>query len=75
MNNEFELLDPLLKIQEVARLIGRSRCSIWRDVNAGEFPAPLKNGPRSYAWPLSEIMEWRGKLPRRGPKMVKEEEG
>ena len=77
MNNEFEFepLDRLVKITDVCLLVGKSRTSVWRDVHAGTFPAPYKNGQRSYAWSLEDIGEWRRNLPRRGPKMVKEEEG
>lgn len=35
-----------------------SHVHIWRLVKAGQFPAPLKLGPRKVAWLRSEVEEW-----------------
>jgi len=51
-------LDPIIKLPEVATLTGLSRSSIYRLAAAGEFPQPLKLGPRSSGWRSSSIAEW-----------------
>lgn len=56
--------DRLLTIDAVCRLTQRSRSSIYRDIEKGAFPRPLKTGAKTRAWPLSEIREWRRQLPR-----------
>lgn len=35
-----------------------SSATLWRKVRAGEFPKPLKLGPRITAWPVESIREW-----------------
>jgi predicted DNA-binding transcriptional regulator AlpA len=35
-----------------------SAATLWRKVRAGEFPKPVKLGPRITAWPVESIREW-----------------
>ena len=35
-----------------------SRDYVRREIRAGRFPAPVKLGPRTYAWPETEIDDW-----------------
>lgn len=35
-----------------------SSATLWRKVRAGEFPKPVKLGPRITAWPVESIREW-----------------
>ena len=35
---------------EVHARYGKSRTQVWRDVRAGNFPAPVKLGPNSIGW-------------------------
>ena len=58
--------DPILRINQVMSLLGRSRSSILRDVQAGRVPRPLKTGPRSIGWLKSEIMACRLRMKRVG---------
>ena len=37
---------------------GRSRATIYRDVMAGLFPAPIAIGPRAKGWLESDIEKW-----------------
>lgn len=46
--------ERLLTITEVGEMIGRARASIYRDLNAGVIPQPVRVGS-SVRWPLSEI--------------------
>ncbi|PAV27545.1 transcriptional regulator [Tamilnaduibacter salinus] len=50
--------ERLLRRKEVESLTGRSRSSIYDDMQAGTFPKPIKIGPRAVAWPESVIREW-----------------
>ena len=55
------LMDRILRTPEVVKLTGLSRTTIWRRVQSGDFPAPVKLGSlagRSVGWRESEIVEW-----------------
>jgi prophage regulatory protein len=55
----------LIDLAAVCRMTSRSRSSIYRDIETGAFPAPLKTGPKSNAWLESEVIAWIEGLPRR----------
>ena len=46
----------LLRCPEVEALRGFKRGRIYEECRQGLLPAPIKNGKRSSAWPLSEIL-------------------
>ena len=48
----------LLRLPEVCRRTGKKRSSIYREISAGAFPAPVKLGERASAWPEHEIDAW-----------------
>lgn len=48
----------LIRIPEVQHRTGYAKSSIYRMVNADEFPAPIKIGARASAWLESEIEDW-----------------
>lgn len=50
--------ERFIRFPEVQSITGRSRPTIYRDIEAGAFPKPIKIGPRAVAWPLSVIQEW-----------------
>ncbi|MFB3111810.1 MAG: helix-turn-helix transcriptional regulator [Gemmatimonadales bacterium] len=55
----------ILPLKEVQfRTGGKSRTTLWRDVRAGRFPAPVKVGPNRIGWLESEIEDWQENLPR-----------
>ncbi len=57
----------LIRIDEVIRLTGlKSRVDIASRVKKGEFPRPLKIGPRAIAWHESEIRRWIESRPLAG---------
>lgn len=35
-----------------------SKSTLWRMVNDGRFPKPIKLGPRITAWRCEEVHEW-----------------
>lgn len=47
----------LIGVQEVARLLGRSERSIWRDVDEGRMPPPIHLGG-ARRWRRAEIHNW-----------------
>lgn len=56
----------LLTYQDVMRLTGiRSRTTIWRRVQAKEFPSPVDLGGGRIRWRSDEIARWIEALPRR----------
>lgn len=50
--------DPLLRRNEVERLIGLKRSALYKLIRAGEFPAPVRISERAVAWRQSEISAW-----------------
>ncbi len=63
-----EIAEPqlrLLSLDAVCRMTSRSRSSIYRDVEKGSFPAPVRTGPKSNAWIYDEVQDWIRALPRR----------
>ena len=49
--------ERLLKLPEVKRMTGRSEASIYRDMESGTFPRPVKIG-RWVGWRESLIQAW-----------------
>ena len=48
----------LLRLPEVAQMVGLSKSTIYATVNIGTFPAPKRLGARSVAWLQSEVASW-----------------
>lgn len=48
----------LRKLPVVCRQTALSRANIYRLVKTGEFPAPVKLGPRASAWVGAEVDTW-----------------
>jgi predicted DNA-binding transcriptional regulator AlpA len=38
-------LDPLMNLREVAKVIGRSVREVWREINRGRLPKPVRGRP------------------------------
>jgi predicted DNA-binding transcriptional regulator AlpA len=56
----------LLRLPQVLRLIPVARSTWWAGIKAGRFPAPVKLGPRSVAWRVSEIRALVERLTKEG---------
>lgn len=54
----------MIRLKEVMKRTGKSRTTIWRNVRAGTFPAPVSTGPQSIAWFEDEVQEWQDSLKR-----------
>ena len=50
--------ERLLKCREVVEIVSLSRASIYRLMKAGDFPRPIRLGPGSVRWKLSDIVAW-----------------
>ncbi len=50
--------ETLIGRQEVERMVGLSRSTIYDAMRRGEFPLPLKVGPKAVRWRSSEIEAW-----------------
>ncbi len=58
------MADNILSLKKVMAESNKSRTTLWRDVRAGTFPAPIQLGPNSIGWFEKEIREWQKGLPR-----------
>ena len=56
--------DRLLPRPEVERIASIGRSAIYRGIDAGTFPEPVRVGPRSVRWLLSEVLQWIASRPR-----------
>lgn len=50
--------EGLAKLPAVINATGLSRSTIYARVKLGEFPAPVKLGERSVAWPVESVRAW-----------------
>jgi prophage regulatory protein len=57
-----DAVERLLRLPEVVRTIGVSRATIYRYVNTGRLPPPVKLSTRCIAWRASEITAWMAAL-------------
>lgn len=51
--------DPLLPRPEVEAECGIGRSTIYRMMDAGTFPRPLRIGPGNVRWRRSDIERWK----------------
>lgn len=61
------MTERLLRLRDVKTTTGLGSSTIYRFIQAGTFPAPLKIGGFASRWRESQIHEWIEALPRRGP--------
>lgn len=50
----------LIRLQDVIKLCGLSRSSIYGAIKAQQFPAPVAIGGRARAWIKHEVENWIG---------------
>jgi prophage regulatory protein len=48
----------ILRLAQVRQRTGRPTSSIYADIAAGTFPAPIPLGPRAVGWIEEEIDAW-----------------
>lgn len=54
----------LLTRQQIEEITGLTRSTIYRLMRSGQFPEPIRIGPRAVRWPQSEIESWIADRPR-----------
>ena len=53
-----QLSDALLRIATVRQATGLSTATIYRKLNAGEFPQPVRLGARCSRWKAEDVRAW-----------------
>ena len=48
----------LIRLPEVIHLTGYKRTALYKKIDQGDFPRPVKLGPRAVAWIENEVMNW-----------------
>ena len=56
----------ILRIDEVLRLTGLSKATVYRLMDEGLFPGHVLLGPRAVGWYEHEVREWLANRPRAG---------
>ena len=56
-------MNRFLRRKEVEQMVGLSRASIYRLVDTGDFPRPIRVGPRAVRWRLGDIEQWISERP------------
>lgn len=60
----------LLRFREVEHLVCLSRSAVYRRMQAGEFPRPVRIGPKAVRWRTEDIEAWLAANPTRRPRAV-----
>lgn len=55
---EVGMLDRMMNINDVVNVTGISRATIYRQMEAGEFPQRVRISGGRVSWRESEIQEW-----------------
>ena len=50
--------DRLLRLSEVETIIGCKKSSIYRMLEEGKFPKPIRYSPRLVVWPETVVLQW-----------------
>ena len=53
----------VLRIRDLVDAIGLSKARIYEMVAAGEFPRPIRLGPRAVGWRRSDVEAWLDSRP------------
>ncbi len=51
-------MDRLLRRRQVEEVTGLTRSSIYRLMQTGQFPRPVRVGPAAVRWRVSDITAW-----------------
>ena len=50
--------ESLLRLPEVEAVVGLKKSKIYSLLQEGQFPAPVRLGPRSVRWKASAVSAW-----------------
>ena len=56
--------DRLLRLREVKEITGMGRSTVYRRMQEGDFPRPVKIGPAAVRWRESEVDAWVESRPK-----------
>lgn len=56
------MVSSILRRPDVEAVTGLSRSTIYKWMNEGSFPKPVKLGPRAVGWREADINDWLNKL-------------
>ena len=56
------MVTPILRRPDVEAVTGLSRSTIYKWMDEGSFPKPVKLGPRAVGWREVDINDWLNKL-------------
>ena len=62
--------DRLMRRREVELITGMGRSSIYRLMQAGAFPQPVRVGPAAVRWRASDITGWLESRPIAGSEIA-----
>lgn len=51
-------MNALLKLPDVVRLTGLSKACIYRNMNTGQFPRPVRISTRRVGWLETDLQSW-----------------
>ena len=51
-------IDRFARMKEAEKITGKSRATIYRDMEAGTFPQAVKIGQRAIGWRISDLEKW-----------------
>lgn len=51
-------MQKLMRCQEVIKTVGLSRASIYRLMEEGLFPRPVRIGKAAIAWKQEDLQQW-----------------
>jgi prophage regulatory protein len=64
-NDRYPHVKPLVyRLAAVEKAVSLKRTAIAQRLKAGDFPAPIKLGPRSKAWHVADIEAWLAGRPK-----------
>ena len=52
------MVSPILRRPDVEAVTGLSRSTIYKWMDEGSFPKPVKLGPRAVGWREADINDW-----------------
>jgi len=66
------MTNKVLRLPAVIEITGLSRSSIYRLVQEGKFPPPVKLSARASAWFEADVAQWLSDLPNNPGAIYKE---
>ena len=58
-----QISQKLLSLRQVIAMVGLTKSTIYRLMDAGDFPRPLKLGSRCVRWLVDDVNAWISNLP------------